>query len=42
MKAIIFLDGVPDHKDPYDYKYCVRLAFKLDPEGKRLRVQVVA
>lgn len=41
MKAIIFLNGKPDHKEPYDYKYCVRLAFKLDPMGKHLKVQVV-
>jgi hypothetical protein len=42
MKAIIHLDGVPDHKEPWDYEYCVQLAFKLDPQGKRLRVKVVA
>lgn len=40
-KAFIFLDGIQDHKDPYDYVYCVRLAFKLDPEGKVLRVKPV-
>jgi hypothetical protein len=42
MRAIIYLDGKPDHKEPYDYLYCVQLAFKLDPEGKRLKVKVVA
>jgi hypothetical protein len=41
MKAIIFLNGKPDHKDPYPYVYCVRLAFKLDPEGKHIEVRKV-
>jgi hypothetical protein len=41
MRAIIYLDGVADHKDPYDLVYCVILDRKLDPEGKRLRVKVV-
>jgi hypothetical protein len=40
VKAIIFLDGKPDHKEPYDLLYCIRLAFKLDPAGKRLKVVV--
>jgi hypothetical protein len=41
MKAIIYLNGIPDHKEPYPYKYCVQLAFKLDPKGEILRVRVV-
>lgn len=41
MKAIIFLNGIPDHKEPYDLIYCIRLAFKLDPLGEFLRVVVV-
>lgn len=41
MRAIIYLNGIPDHKEPYDYKYCVTLAFKYDPEGKYLKVKVV-
>lgn len=41
MRAIIYLNGIPDHKEPYDYKYCVKLAFKLDPKGKSLKVMVV-
>lgn len=40
MRAIIHLDGVPDHIEPYDYVYCVMLARKLDPDGKRLKVVV--
>lgn len=41
MKAIIYLNGIPDHKEPYDLIYCIRLAFKLDPEGKYLKVRVI-
>jgi hypothetical protein len=41
MKAIIYLDGKPDHIEPWPYKYCVKLAFLLDPLGKSLIVKVV-
>lgn len=41
MLAIIYLNGIPDHKEPYDLVYCIRLAFKLDPLGEFLKVKVV-
>jgi hypothetical protein len=42
IRAIIHLNGIPDHKEPWDYKYCVKLAFLLDPLGKSLIVKVVS
>jgi hypothetical protein len=40
MKAVMLLNGVVD-SEPMDIEYCIKLAFKLDPEGKFLRVKVV-
>jgi hypothetical protein len=41
MKAFIILDGKRDHTEPWDYEDCVIKVFRLDPEGKRLRIEVV-
>jgi hypothetical protein len=41
MKAYILLDGKRDHKEPWDFVDCVIKVLRLDPEGKRLKVEVV-